>query len=183
MVLKLARSSASSSDHDLSYRPTPHISYSYTPSHLIFGKPLTISLKIFCCYGQLLCLPTTIVHPTKLVAMDPLSPLDALEIVTVILNFKTRERVVISRSYGTTLGVIIIIFFGRTATEYERISRVVLRGTDEEALRFRGAVTSECNMTAVAVSVSTYTVSVDTQPVCRAPLSPKLRSQRSLYQV
>ena len=133
---------------------------------------VTISLKTFCGYGQLLSLPTTIVHPTNLVAMDPISVF--FETITLL-----EEGSIFSRTYGTTLGWIITIFFGKTATEYERISQVVLRGTDEEALRFRGAVTSECNMTAVAVSVSTFTVSVDTQPVRRAPLSPRSRSRRS----
>ena len=167
MVVKLARSSASSSDHDLSMVIPP-----YSSHFLLLYTVLS--------YRQLLTLPTTIVHPTKLVAMDPRSLfLGILGLATIILNFKSRERVLISRTYGTTLGWFSIIYFGKTATEYERISRVVLRGTDEEALRFRGAVTSECNMTAVAVSVSTFTVSVDTQPVCRAPLSPKLRSRRS----
>lgn len=97
-------------------------------------------------------------------------------------ELKSSENLVISRTYGRTVSLVIITFFGHTATEYERISRVVLRGTDEEALRFSGSVTSECNMTAVAVSISPFTVSVDTQPVCRAPLSPKSRSRRSLCQ-
>ena len=184
MVLQLARSSASSSDHDLSYRPTPHISYSYTPFYLIFEKPLTISLKTFCGYGQLLSLPTTIVHPTKLVAMGPFSAVaDIIELTGTLIyltvSLKHKEIVAISRAYGRTLGWIITTFFRETATEYQRISEVVLQGTDEDALRFRGSVTSECNMTAVAVSIYTLIRSIYIQTVYRAPLSPKLRSRRS----
>ena len=95
--------------------------------------------------------------------MEPISV--AVSIISFVSLFKSSEKLAISRTYGRTVGWIIITFFGKTATEYERISRVVLRGTDEEAMRFRGSVTSECNMTAVAVSISTPTVSVDTQPV------------------
>ena len=73
----------------------------------------------------------------------------ALQVLSYVKSF---EKVAISRTYGRPLGWLIITFFGNTATEYERIERVVLGGSDEEALRFRDSVITECNMTAVTVS-------------------------------
>ena len=69
-----------------------------------------------------------------------------------LFDLKSHEKVAISRTYGRPLGWLIITFFGNTATEYESIERIVLRGSDEEAPRFRDSVIIECDMTAVAVS-------------------------------
>lgn len=63
------------------------------------------------------------------------------------------DRNTISQSYGPLAGFLISTFYRSTASEYERLERVVLRGSDEEALGFQASVTSECNMTAVAVGV------------------------------
>lgn len=96
--------------------------------------------------------------------MDPLSVASsianvislAISIIQIFTSYlfslKSHEKVAISRTYGRPLGWLIVTFFGNTATEYERIERVVLRGSDAEALRFRDSVITECNMTAVAVS-------------------------------
>ena len=91
--------------------------------------------------------------------MDPLSVVASLASVVslaiqVLSLVKSYEKLAISRTYGRPLGWVIVTFFGNTATEYERIERIVLRGSDDEALRFRDSVITECNMTAVAVSRS-----------------------------
>ena len=90
---------------------------------------------------------------------DPLSTAAAvvsiLSLATQIFFYlRAYQRATLSQSYGETAGFFISIFFGSTASEYERLQRVILWGNDDEALRFRDSVTSECNMTAVAVSVS-----------------------------
>lgn len=90
--------------------------------------------------------------------MDPLTVASlVVQLVTlsteVWLYAKRGEKAAISRTYGTTLGWFIVTFSGDTAAEYERIQRVVLRGKDEETLRFRDSVMTECNMTAVAGAI------------------------------
>ena len=75
----------------------------------------------------------------------------------VYFQFRAYDGNTISETYGRTAGFVISTFFGKTASEYERLQRVVLRGSDEESLRFRDSVTNECNMTAVAVSVISST--------------------------
>lgn len=80
--------------------------------------------------------------------------MDPISVFVYLLDFKSYEKAAISRTYGKPLGWLIVTFFGNAASEYERIERVVLRGSDEEALRFRDSVITECNMTAVAVSNS-----------------------------
>lgn len=83
----------------------------------------------------------------------------SLAVETVILGtrtaikFRAFKRNTIAQSYGPTAGFLISALYPSTASEYERLERVVLRGSDDEALRFRASVTSECNMTAVAVGV------------------------------
>ena len=90
--------------------------------------------------------------------MDPLSVASAIIGVVsltaqVAYQIQSYHRYTISETYGPTAGFLISICFRSTASEYERLQRVVLRGSDEETLRFRAAVTNECNMTAVAVRV------------------------------
>ena len=90
---------------------------------------------------------------------DPLTvAASALEILAlsskILLYLKHDERTAISRTYGRPLGWFLTTLPGNTATEYERIERVVLQGSDAEALRFRDSVITECSMTAVAVSNS-----------------------------
>ena len=83
--------------------------------------------------------------------------MEALVVASLFISGYQRvqayHRNTISQSYGPTAGFLISILFRSTASEYERLQRVVLRGSDEETLRFRAAVTNECNMTAVAVRV------------------------------
>ena len=73
-------------------------------------------------------------------------------LVQISLKLLAYERATVSQSYGGTAGFFISIFFRSTASEYERLQRVILRGSDDEALRFRDSVANECNMTAIAVS-------------------------------
>ena len=75
----------------------------------------------------------------------------SLKIIQNACQLQSYDRYTISQLYGPTAGFLISTCFPSTASEYERIQRVVLRGSDEETLRFRAAVTNECNMTAVAV--------------------------------
>ena len=89
---------------------------------------------------------------------DPIGTISALAgIVTlatqVSLRLRSYERATLSQSYGGTASFFISTFFRSTASEYERLQRVIIRGSDDEALRFRDSVTNECNMTAVAVGV------------------------------
>ena len=86
--------------------------------------------------------------------MDPLSvtaTASVVQILDLIWRVQAYNRNEISHSYGVIAGVLISICFPKTASEYERLQRVVLRGSDEDTLRFRDAVTNECSMTAVAV--------------------------------
>ena len=94
--------------------------------------------------------------------MDPLSVTSALLSIIntgdIAINlfqakFQLQEhhRDTISQLYGPKAGFLISTFFRSTASEYERLQRVVLWGGDEETLRFRDSVINECNMTAVAV--------------------------------
>lgn len=77
-----------------------------------------------------------------------------IDVVTrTAFQLRDYDRNTISQSYGPLVGFWISAFYPSTASEYERLERVVLRGSDEEALRFRASVISECNMTAVAVGV------------------------------
>lgn len=97
--------------------------------------------------------------------MDPLSVASSVTSVisfaitlaqvstSILFQLKSHEKRAISRTYGRPLGFFIVTFFGNTASDYERIERVVIGGSDEKALRFRDSVITECNMTAVAVSI------------------------------
>ena len=60
---------------------------------------------------------------------------------------------VLQDNYGPRAGVALYFLFRSTATQYLRVQRSVLNGKDEDAVQFRQAVTNECNMTAIAVSV------------------------------
>lgn len=68
-------------------------------------------------------------------------------------QIRVNQQDILSQTYGEAVGFIVSTFFRSTTFEYERLQRVILRGSDDEALRFRDSVTNECNMTAVAVSV------------------------------
>ena len=68
------------------------------------------------------------------------------------LEFSTPER-----TYGFHVAFFISVNYKGSASEYARIEKVVLQGDDDEALLFRASVATECNMTAVAVSLSILT--------------------------
>ena len=53
--------------------------------------------------------------------------------------------------YGLPIGLPVSILLRDTATQYERVERDILHGSNEEALSFRQSITDECNMTAIAV--------------------------------
>ena len=96
--------------------------------------------------------------------MDPLSVTSAtlslinagyevFDYVGAVFRPQENHRHIIPQSYGPKAGFLIFTFFRSTASEYERLQRVVLWGGDEETLRFRDSVINECNMTAVAVGL------------------------------
>ena len=84
--------------------------------------------------------------------MDPGISIGLVSNIVSLANYVYRStRTSIAGSYGPFLGFIVPIFFRKTASEYERLQRVVLLGEDHAAEVFRQSVTDECNMTAVAV--------------------------------
>lgn len=99
--------------------------------------------------------------------MDPITAIglasSVIRLLDLVLRFQAHNINTISRSYGLIAGVLISICFPKTASEYERLQRVVLRGSDEDTLRFRDAVTNECSMTAVAVRLIFFDPS---DPIC-----------------
>lgn len=85
--------------------------------------------------------------------MDPISIFSALAIVApLLIRLRGKELNTLSQTYGIHVALFIIILYPNTASEYDRLERVVLRGSEDEALLFRNAVANECNMTAIAVS-------------------------------
>lgn len=85
--------------------------------------------------------------------MEPLVALSLAGTVVRVLKRRAYERATISESYGRATWLVVTAVFGNTASEYERLQRVILQGSDDEALRFRQSVTNECNMTAVAGAI------------------------------
>ena len=87
---------------------------------------------------------------------DPLSIFSVVLLLSPLLSLfaqlKGEEFRTLSRTYGPHVALIITTVSPNTASEYDRLERVVLRGREEEALLFRDAVANECNMTAIAVS-------------------------------
>ena len=83
------------------------------------------------------------------------SSLGAAASIIIIANnvlFK-KEFKALSKTYGRRIALIISLLYSNHASEYARVEEVVLQGDDQEALLFRSSVATECNMTAVAVSV------------------------------
>ena len=68
------------------------------------------------------------------------------------LQLLSSETTSLVNTYGLFVGLYVSFLWPGTASEYERIRRVILNGGDEEAFAFRQSVTDGCNMTAVAVS-------------------------------
>ena len=66
---------------------------------------------------------------------------------------KQREILLGSR-YGRLVVFVVTKFLTDTAIRYDRVERDVLNGSAEDALAFKQAITDECNMTAITVSVS-----------------------------
>ncbi|KAL6714826.1 hypothetical protein ACLMJK_007086 [Lecanora helva] len=90
--------------------------------------------------------------------MDPLSVFSATVTLAVSVQqaffSETGQQFrALERSYGRWVAFYVSLALWNTATQYERIERVILRGRDEDALAFRQAVTDECNMTAVAGAI------------------------------
>lgn len=108
-------------------------------------------------------------EPLSLVSLLGLAA-PALQYMSVGLRFReisntartqrSAEKEALVRNYGHAVGVPVALLLGNTATQYLRIQRSVLNGKDENAVEFRQAVTDECNMTAIAVRVSTLTFSI-----------------------
>ena len=106
--------------------------------------------------------------------MDPLSiSAGAISILATVANVKQyldardaartqreAQRTALVGNYGPTVGVAVSLLFGNTASQYLRIQRSVLKGQDEDAVQFRQAVTNECNMTAIAVSIFSPTYDI-----------------------
>ena len=93
----------------------------------------------------------------KLFFGDKMDPLSVTASVVVVLRVSSQlyrnEFQTLYKTYGIHIAVPVVVVFGNAASEYARIEEVVLRGDDREALLFRDSVATECNMTAVAVSV------------------------------
>ena len=77
-----------------------------------------------------------------------------LETSNAATTQRTAQKKALVNNYGAVVGVPVSLLFGNTATQYLRIQRSVLNGKDEDAVQFRQAVTNECNMTAIAVILS-----------------------------
>lgn len=75
-----------------------------------------------------------------------------------ILQLASRQQLeLIARNYGPFLSTTVATHLPETARQYESIHYDILRGSKEEAMSFRQAVTDECSMTAVAVSHTSRT--------------------------
>lgn len=75
-----------------------------------------------------------------------------------ILQLASRQQYkLIARNYGPFLAFVVARYLPETARQYESIHYDILRGSKEEAMSFRQAVTDECSMTAVAVSHTSRT--------------------------
>lgn len=67
---------------------------------------------------------------------------------------RVRQWVLLAKRYGMSIAFLVTFLSNDTAIRYERVERDVLNGSAEDALAFKQAITDECNMTAIAVSVS-----------------------------
>lgn len=94
---------------------------------------------------------------------DPLSvtaSLLALFDASFTIYRKTRQLAshqqhkLLARNYGAFYASVVAWLSPETARQYESIHYYILRGSKEEAMSFRQAITNECNMTAVAVSLA-----------------------------
>lgn len=90
--------------------------------------------------------------------MDPISSVASviaivqLSIQIFTISVRYQQRLLI-RNYGLPVGLPVSLLLRDTATQYERIEKDILHGRDADALAFKQAITDECNMTAVAVSL------------------------------
>ncbi len=64
-----------------------------------------------------------------------------------------QQHELLARNYGAFYASVVAWLSPETARQYESIDYYILRGSKEEAMSFRQAITNECNMTAVAVSL------------------------------
>ena len=65
---------------------------------------------------------------------------------------KFQQYFLLARVHGKILAGFVTLAMPQTAKQYWRIHHSILRGSKEEAMVFRQAITDECSMTAVAVS-------------------------------
>jgi hypothetical protein len=73
----------------------------------------------------------------------------AIQIVVAILG---GEHHPITGTYGFVIGATASLLSQSALAEHISVGMAVLKGGDAEAIAFKNAVTSECNMTAIAVS-------------------------------
>lgn len=95
-----------------------------------------------------------------------------------------QQHELLARNYGAFSASLVTWLSPQTAQHYESIHHHILRGSKEEAVGFREAITNECNMTAVAVSITSQTslrslIHTKSGPDtgAREPLSLKSQSQ------
>ena len=98
-----------------------------------------------------------------------------------------QQHQLLARNYGAFIASVVAWLSPETPRQYERIHNSILRGSKEEAMSFRQAITDECNMTAVAVSLAHI---VSFHPLkcmeyafdkgIRVQLSPKWQSRHSV---
>ena len=65
-----------------------------------------------------------------------------------------QQHELLARKYGAFSASVVAWLSPETAGQYESIHYYILRGSKEEAMSFRQAITNECNMTAVAVRLA-----------------------------
>ena len=65
-----------------------------------------------------------------------------------------QQHELLARNYGAFYASVVAWLSPETARQYELVHYYILRGSKEEAMSFRQAITNECNMTAVAVSLA-----------------------------
>lgn len=98
--------------------------------------------------------------------MDPISTVSIVANIIAIFDkssnlyrgtrqLASRQQLqLLARNHGPLVAYIVAWLSPRTAQQYESIHLHILRGSNQEAMNFRQAITNECNMTAIAVSLA-----------------------------
>ena len=63
----------------------------------------------------------------------------------------SKQYSTLRRNHSFGIALFINAFLPSSATQFERVEKVILNGDDDDALAFKQAVTDECSMNAVAV--------------------------------